>query len=248
MTELRVCICLLTYTGGDPSTAERRLWCAQLTLESTLQNIKCSLPIHVHIAHDGSPIEHVMKLVETAEIYGYKPSVTNSDRRGYGANYNAATLHTHEFEYILPLEDDWRLVRPLDLDVMISWLDGGCREGTRFNSVRLGYLGSLQPITGTVYHGPGGSMLHLHPTSPELHVFSGHPRLDTREYQRRIGFWPEGETPGDTEIAVSFRKEAREGILWPMDFVRTSGDLFVHIGDIKSSSEGLIKDLVSVDA
>jgi hypothetical protein len=176
-----------------------------------------------------------------------RPSVTNSERRGYGANYNAATLVTHEFDYILPLEDDWELVRELDVDTMIAWLEGAARgpstyEGQTFNSVRMGYLGSIQPVSGTVVHGPGGSMLHLNPDSPELHIFSGHPRIDTRTYQRQVGFWPEGETPGETEIAVSFRKEARQGILWPMDWIKTTGDLFVHIGAVKASNEGLRVD------
>lgn len=243
----RLCINLITYTGGDEITSALRFEWAERTLMSTLANIRTSLPTHVHIAHDDSPIEHIMRFVELVKQHGLEnPSVSNSNRRGYGANYNAATLHTHEFDYVLPLEDDWELVRPLDLDTMISWLDGsGARaydEGRKFNSIRMGYLGSTQPIHGTVVHGVGGSMLELDPASHELHVFSGHPRLDTVEYQRRIGFWPEGLTPGETEIQVSRRREAREGILWPMDWVKTTGDLFRHIGDIKSSNDGLITD------
>lgn len=245
----RLCICLLTYTGGDPRTSNHRFDCAERTLASVLQNLRTSLPTHVHIAHDDSPPEHIAHFAEMVRFAGLQnPSVSNSHRRGYGANYNAATLLTHEFDYILPLEDDWELVRQLDLDVFVSWLDGsGARaydEGRKFNSIRMGYLGSTQPIHGTIIHGIGGSMLLLHPDSHELHVFSGHPRLDTVEYQRRIGFWPEGNTPGETEIQVSRRREAREGILWPMDWIRTTGDLFKHIGDIKSSNDGLIADEV----
>lgn len=237
----RLCICLLTYTGGETRTDEhQRFNYACQTLNSTLKHIKTSLPTHVHIAHDGSPPEHIEWLSKIAMNYGYaRPSVSNSERRGYGANYNAATLITHDFEYILPLEDDWELVRELDVGLMVDWLQGACREGTRYNSVRLGYLGSTQPVRGTVIHGPGGSMLELDPASHELHVFSGHPRIDTKEYQRRIGFWPEGTTPGEAEVAVSQRKEARQGILWPMDYVRTTGDLFVHIGAVKASIDGI---------
>lgn len=244
---------LLTYTGGNEEVSAHRWVCATKTLVSVLTNLKTSMPVHVHIAHDDSPIEHVMYLVDMVRHFGLQnPSVSNSHRRGYGANYNAATLHTHEFEYILPLEDDWELIRPLELDTFVSWLDGtGARaydEGRKFNSIRLGYLGSTQPIRCTVVHGIGGSMLELDPTSHELHVFSGHPRLDTKDYQRAVGFWPEGNTPGETEIQVSRRQTAREGILWPMDWVKTTGDLFRHIGDIKSSSEGLIEDSLTVSA
>jgi hypothetical protein len=245
----RLCICFLTYTGGPDL---RRFEWACRSLDTALHYIECSLPMHVHIAHDGSPIEHITELTEIVKMRGLQnPSVTNSERRGYGASYNAATLHTHEFEYILPLEDDWELVRSLDIDTFISWLDGsgahGVDEGRTFNSIRMGYLGSTQPVHGTVIHGTGGSMLHLDASSYELHVFSGHPRLDTREYQRRIGFWPEGLTPGETEINVAQRKAAREGILWPMDWTTTyPGDIFRHIGEVKSSSEGLKTNLVNV--
>jgi hypothetical protein len=70
--------------------------------------------------------------------------------------------------------------------------------------------------------------------SPEPHVFAGHPRLETVGYQRRVGEWPEGLLPGETEFSVAHYQWARMGVVWPMDLVKPSGDLFCHIGTIRS--------------
>ncbi len=190
-------------------------------------------PIRFHIADDGSPREQQEELYAMADLmWGNDVSFTNSERRGYGGSYNLATQQVHlHSEYILCLEDDWVLTRDFDLAPVLEML-----QHPRIDCVRLGYLGTSQPLRGEVAHVAGQSVLLLDPDSPEPHIFAGHPRLETRDFQRRIGPWPEGLPAGQTEWLVCHRPESRQGVAWPMDVLRSTGDLFVHIGTIPSES------------
>lgn len=229
-------ICLFTYN---------RLAYARDTLESTLRYINYTRgPIHVHIADDGSPLNQTEELVmvaagwlgEFADV-----TVTNAERRGYGASYNLATQVVHGFsDYMLPLEDDWRLLRSLDLDALTDDLDhmeearaqygpgaGGC--------IRLGYMGWTQRLGASFIEMPStNKYLLLDSLSAEPHVFAGGPRIETVSWERYVGPWPEGLNPGDTELAVAQRAAARQRVLWPLDLIKTWGDLYAHIGTIRS--------------
>lgn len=185
-------------------------------------------PMMLHIADDGSGHLHVADLMEVASKMGCFIQVTRSDSggRGYGASYNAATQVVHDHaDLILPLEDDWELTRPFDLRPIATVL----REGL-FACVRLGYIGWTQDLNAKFVGSHGLTWLALDPASPEPHVFSGHPRLETREYERRVGLWPEMLSAGQTEFEVAHLPEARVGVGWPVDLVKPIGDLFGHIG------------------
>lgn len=217
-----VCIVLYTYEDGERQTAPE-------TLCSALDRLGYSGPLHVHIADDGSIPGHVDQLREIAAGYPHVQSVgaSNAQRSGYGRSYNLATQQTHPHHSIfLALEDDWRLSRPLDIDPLVETL-------TRTNGIdciRLGYLGFTQPIRGDFAHTPGGVMALLDPASMEPHVFAGHPRIETVEFQRRVGPWLEGLPAGQTEFDVSTRDDARRGVAWPADLIPPRGGLFEHIG------------------
>lgn len=223
MSDERVTIMLLTATNN-----EDRFLYAQKTLSSALKNIKYNGPIDVHIADDGSPEENRNALFEMARAAGFDATVSNSDGRGYGANYNAATQVVHSrADYVLPLEDDWELVRPLDLNLFVPALKV-------FGCVRMGYIGFTQELRGTFHTVAGAIWLRLYEHSREPHVFAGHPRLETVEWERRVGPWPELLAPGRTEFEVAHIPEARMHVCWPLEYVRPSGDLFAHIGTTRS--------------
>src|SRR3990167_3971655 len=113
-----LCVLLLTYD---------RLVYAQKTLLKARENLKYSGNILWHIADDGSPEEYRAALIGTNEV-----TVSNSQRGGYGPNYNLALQVVHSYaDIILPLEDDWELTRELDLDTLVEALD---RKSTRLNS------------------------------------------------------------------------------------------------------------------
>ena len=216
---MKVCVLLLTYN---------RLAYAKRTLESALNNIQGDYDLYVHIASDGDTSEYIDELCITAAKYPEVLEVThtNSERNGYGANYNLATQVVHHIsDYVLVLEDDWELTRDLDLDVFIGALDelgAGC--------MRLGYLGFTQPLRGELASSHGRIWLRLDPSSAEPHVFAGHPRIESVGWQRAVGPWPEGLEPGQTEFVVAHITESRYGVIWPMQEVKPYGDMFVHIG------------------
>lgn len=224
MTAPSVCILLLTYD---------RLTYAEKTLRSALDNIQYSGKLSVHIADDGSSQEYREHLHALAGGYEKVAGVgmTNSERGGYGKNYNLALQQVHgHSDIILPLEDDWELVQPLDLDRLVQVLadeDIGC--------IRMGYIGYTQELRGKFVWVAGMHFLLFDPDSPEPHVWSGHPRLETKEWQRSQGPWDEDALdPGSTEFAVAQRQKSRQGVVWPLDLIHPRGDLFEHFGSCQA--------------
>lgn len=249
-----ITVVLLTY-GGSPE----RVSYAESSLKSISSMLRYSGPLHLHIADDGSPNGHVEMLREIASnahrVIRGEPvhpwdevSWTNSERRGYGANWNAATGRVHgRGGLVLPLEDDWELTRELDLDPLARALmtpldlptDELVRHGiASLGCIRLGYLGFWAPIRGTFVHHVGQTFVLLDRDSPSQDIFAGHPRLETVEWERWVGLWPEGRSAQETELAVCGRPAARTGVAWPVDLVQTWGSLFGHIGTVPAANPG----------
>lgn len=237
-------IVLLTYASGIDSPRHEY---AMRTVEALARHISYSGNIHWHIADDGSPAAHVValrdRIRDKADIpfpvdlnQPMYPTITTSDRRGYGANYNLATqmLHT-DCEYFLMIEDDWELAKELDLDPLVAALEEG------IGCIRLGYLGWTQELRGKIIAKAGQTFLLLDPASEEPHVWSGHPRLESKEFQRTVGPWPEGLDPGSTEFVVSHRDASRYNVVWPLDLgIRAGqiqGTLFAHIGAVQARED-----------
>ena len=232
MTDLpAVAVVIFTYD---------RFSTAQKTLAALAAHLRYAGPLVLHLSDDGSPAlpdgtAYVDALREYAEglMLGTSEVQTSvSERRGYGGSMNASTQMTHAYaDVLLPLEDDWELSRDLDLTPLVLDLI----ENSRVECIRLGYLGYTQPIRGEVIDLPhSGKALLLDPESPERHIFAGHPRLETRRFERAIGPWPEGLQAGKTEFEVSGRPESRAGVVWPLDLAipgsQRHDSLFRHIG------------------
>lgn len=208
-------VCLLTA---------HRFEYAQTTLHSTLKNIVCD-KVNVHVASDGDDIEYIKRLCNIARLYTNVEQVTWSDSggKGYGANYNLAMQQVHMYgDFVLPLEDDWELVNKLPVSELMNDLNnmgGGC--------IRLGYVGFTQELRGIFVD---GNYIHLDPFSPEPHVFAGHPRIESVDWSRAVGEWPEDLNPGSTEFSVAHRPMARNRVYVPLHYL----DSFVHIGAVRS--------------
>ena len=218
-----IVIMLLTYD---------RMKEAKITLESVAQNLRAEDDeIWLHIADDGSSQEYRDELLELGRsLYGSNVSITNSNRGGYGGNYNKATQVVHHMaDLILPLEDDWQLRRELDLAPMAKVL----REG-HFNCVRMGYIGYTDELRATMRWYENLHWLEFHPSSPEKHIWTGGPRLETVAFERSLGPWPDHMEQGQTELEVCGREQAKEGIAWPIDLISARGNAFVHIGTYKA--------------
>lgn len=214
-----MCILLLTYN---------RLEYAKRTITSALRRVKTKHDLFVHIASDGDTDEYIeaLKLATVHAGPCIEIDVSNSQRSGYGANYNLATQTVHQYaDYVLVLEDDWELTRDLDLDIFIGTL-----EELQAGCMRLGYVGFTQPLRGEFAASHGRHWLRLDPSSPEPHVFAGHPRIESVAWERNVGPWPEGLLPGETEFSVAHIPASRFGVVWPVQEIKTYGDMFVHIG------------------
>lgn len=222
-----LCVLLLTYN---------RFQYAKHALALFLQRAHYSGELSLHVADDGSPsgyTDRLLKAVAKEVPLPAQVTSTNSERGGYGKNYNLALQQIHHFaEIILPLEDDWDLQRELDLDPLVRALQEG------IGCIRLGYLGWTQELRGKFIHAAGQTFLLLDKDSPEPHIAAGHPRLETREWERFIGPWSEDASldPGTTEFEWCHRPQAREGVVWPVDLVHPRGDLFAHVGAVRARS------------
>ncbi len=212
-----ICVMLLTYD---------RLDYAIRTVKGLQKHLQYSGSWALHVADDGSPEGYLDQLTNACGALFTK---TNSERRGYGASYNLATQIVHPiYPITLPIEDDWELLRPLDLDPLVTIL----QEDEGVDCIRLGYIGYTQELRGKFIWSEATkqNLLLLDPKSPEHHVWAGHPRLETTERQRRVGSWPEEVDPGMTEFSVAHNEEARKGVVWPLDLLTSAGNLFAHIG------------------
>lgn len=224
-------ILLLTYAEAPDSP---RASYAEKTLRTTLGNLKYSGPVSVHIADDGSPQEHRERLADIAGGYSRVQgvTVTNAERRGYGASYNLATQVIHNWaDIVLPLEDDWELPKStLSLDNHVQTLmDGPIR------CIRLGYLGFNDDLRGTLGIVNGETYLLFDPDSREHHVAAGHPRIETVQFEREIGPWVEGVDPGMTEHFWCGRHAARTGVAWVMG--SPLDGYFKHIGTVQARTD-----------
>lgn len=179
-----------------------------------------------YVADDGSPLEHVLAVMDAVDgLNGH------SERRGYGGNANAA-WDMADSALTFWLEDDFVLSRPLDLTPHAYAL----MDDDRLGMVRLGYIDPerLEPpqmFAGRLYH-----TLPREWPDTSFYTFTGHPSLRHARYRHAYGDYPEGLTPGDTELAYAFQYRTGEGplIVWPADYP-TSG-LFGHIGEVKTET------------
>jgi hypothetical protein len=160
-----------------------------------------------------------------------------------------AVVHGDDREMVLSVEDDWLLSRPLELTPLARVLQEPERDigpenftGVRICCIRLGYLGWTKPLRGELVRPIAGqTFLLLDPATPEHHVFSAGPRLETVAFQRHLGLWPEHVYAGVAEVDVAGRAQSRRGIAWPLDLGLNAAldnpSVFAHIGTVSIKDE-----------
>lgn len=226
---MRLTVCLLTYNRKEYAIE---------TLEQLFSHLIYAPTdtVNLHIADDGSPDDYLAELVEYAMAFrtvgSFNGVITfsNSERGGYGKNWNMATQILHDnCDYVLPLEDDWVLKK----DLILEDFERVFEDNPQVGCIRLGYLSFTQPVHGDVIASRNDKFLLLDNKSEEPHIFAGHPRIETVAWEKLVGPWPEGLAPGDTEFYVA-TKLARKGIVWPWDWSDSYGSFFAHIGTDRS--------------
>lgn len=186
-----------------------------------------------YVADDGSPAAHVAAVTQALD--GAALIGGHSERRGYGANANAAWDAADQHSALtMFLEDDWELRQPLDLWQYAALL----METHEIGMVRLGVL-NLDIRGRTWAH--GGRVYWKLDREPHIEgtpVFTGHPSLRHRRYRQAYGEYPVGLTPGDTELAYAYQFRVGSpdapGIVWPAEYPPLG--LFGHIGSVKTET------------
>ena len=202
------------------------------TIVAARRNLIYGGPLYWYVADDGSPQEHVGAVLEAV---GGDLLASHSTRRGYGGNANAAWDAADQIGALtFWLEDDWELRQPLDLYAYAALL----METSEVGMVRLGAL-NLDIRGRTWAH--GGRVYWKLDKEPHLEgtpVFTGHPSLRHRRYRDVYGSYPEGLTPGETELAYAYQfrwgPQDAPGIVWPADYPAMG--FFGHIGEIKTET------------
>lgn len=183
-----------------------------------------------YVADDGSPVAHAQAVIE--ELRGVL-TLAHSERRGYGGNANIAWNNASLASPLaFFLEDDFVLSQPLDLTPHAYAL----MDDERLGMVRLGYIDPerLEPpqtFAGRRYH----TLPRAWPDT-SFYAFTGHPSLRHARYRQAYGDYPEGLTPGDTELAYAYQYRVGDGplIVWPEGY--PAAGYFAHIGEIKTET------------
>lgn len=182
-------------------------------------------PLSWYVCDDGSEPAHVdaiLNALQDQRVIGY-----HSQRLGPGKSFNLAWRSAHRVSDItLWLEDDWALSRPLEISHYVQLLE----ERLDVGMVRLSNLpAGLASVS--VGHNDTHYLL-LDWSSP--YCFSGHPSIRHRRAFEAWGPYPEGFSPGDTEVVYDDRVRERKGprIIWPVEC--GGWGPFAHIGKVKS--------------
>jgi len=186
-----------------------------------------------YVADDGSPAEHFEAVIGALDALGAVAAGAHTERRGYGANCNAAwDAADCQGALTFWLEDDWELTQPFDLYAYAALL----MEREDIGMVRLGYLNA--GIKGQCI-GHNHALywaLDRQPVEDWQCVFTGHPSLRHRRYRQSYGDYPTDLAPGETELmyAYSYRIGSGPAIVWPASYPETG--LFAHIGTVKTET------------
>lgn len=228
-----ITIVLQTYKRTD---------CAVRTVRAANARLRYAGALGWYVADDGSPPEHLDAVLDVLhdtllpEGSG-GPSAfhgRHSERRGYGANANAAWDAADAWSPLtLWLEDDWELTEALDLTPYAQAL-----ADDEIGMVRLGYLNRGIAASSVAAAGRLYWRLYHEPVEPVELVFTGHPSLRHTRYRDAYGRYPEGLGPGDTELGYAYQyRIGRTGapwIVWPTDYPAMGR--WAHIGSIKTET------------
>ena len=214
----RMAACLLTY---------QRTEYAVRTVNSVCDRLKYP-NLAWYVADDGSDPPHFFSVLAALEDKGAMVFGSHSEKFGAGKSWNRAVQQALEHcDLLVNLEDDWELMADLDVRPFVKLL----LEKTEVGMIRLGGL----PV-GLDLHSVGYDGIHYLRVEPTTsYQWSGNPSIRHRSFAEFYGSFPEGKSPGDTEVAYDAQVRKKPGgpeIWWPLQ-VGGYG-IFAHIGQEQS--------------
>lgn len=184
-----------------------------------------------HISDDGSNGDHVAKLVEAigpdVEI-----TISDSKRHSVGKSMNIGIAKCLErADMWLHWEDDWVPNMEIDLVPCVELL----QDNEEIGMIRLGRLQT--DLYGHVIVG-GDRLWWRLDKNKSLWTWVGHAAMRHRRFYDAYGVYPEGQTPGITELGMQANVQYNPGpdIVWPA-WLRY--DICDHIGDGYSYKEAM---------
>jgi hypothetical protein len=256
---MSLAIVLLTAQGPEA----RRTKYAIETVDYLRRHLVLEEPIWWHVADDGSDRIHTQAIEDAIHAVGADAQghavghLTTSDShgQGYGPNFNAGRKvldDTGPPEFVLYVEDDWRLARPLDLTPFMAMMRH--EDFGDVGMVRLSYMAYTKPVYALFRWDGQHHWLELRRDSEEPFIYSGNPRLEHWAFS--VGMpWTtpdeiekrgRGSLPGEYELEIVWRMKVRPAsgrteIVWPLDFIPAApgpGSYFEHFGTERSFIHG----------
>lgn len=182
-----------------------------------------------YVADDGSDTDEFMQIIDA--LYAKKQTIIGSHRERFsprsGVGWNKGLGICYQAtDFVLVLEDDWELDRPLFIEPWIEMLTQ--REDV--GMVRLGGLavGNQVEIVGHNGHH------YLNYLKNWQYAYSGNPHIRHARFIHAYGWYPETElNPGELELAYDghFRANPGPAIWRPSDI--PGWGVFKHIGETR---------------
>lgn len=182
-----------------------------------------------YVADDGSPREHVDTILREIvnsgfTLIGYHNQKFAPGTTFAGKGWNIALQAAHQKSpFVLWMEDDWELRRPLAVSPYLRLL----HDREDIGMVRLGHL-----AVGNVVELVGHSGIHyLNYLRTSAYAYSGNPHIRHIRFSNSVGPFAEDRNPGEIELAqdAKFRADPIVPAIWrPADI--PGWGIFAHIG------------------
>ena len=184
-----------------------------------------------HIADDGSNGDHVPRLIEEIGS-GVEITTSNANGHSVGKSMNEGIARCLErADMWLHWEDDWVPNMEIELIPCVELL----QDNEEIGMIRFGRLSA--DLHGRVIVG-GDRLWWRLDKEKQLWTWVGHAAMRHRRFHDAYGVYPEGQTPGITELGMQSSVQYKEGpdIVWPA-WLRY--DICDHIGDGYSYKEAM---------
>lgn len=216
-----IAVIMTTYDDGSG----KRTSVASRTLVSLFNYLKYP-SLNWIVADDGSQGDHIASVCKSIPV---EVQVTNAERGGVGKSKNLALREAFKVSpLVLLLEDDWELIKPLNLEkhaeVLLKHEDVGI--------IRLGYLGGTMDASYEDF-GEGKYCWRLK-RGTGVYIYSGQVSLRHERFYKSVGWHNESTSPGEEELEMCKRFNATENApdnLWPGEYGCTmNAGPFINIG------------------
>lgn len=191
MTDIPLAVCLLTY---------KRTYEALETVFSTCEHLKYPRElIRWYVADDGSPDQHHHAILQALEKNGmaligeHNEKFRTDGSYNCGAGWNKGLGICHQYsDFVLWLEDDWRMEADLDMMPYIRLL----QENEKVGIITFRILSTGGDVHTVGWNGE----VFLQYKRTTQYAYSGNPLLRHARYTKRYGWIAEDRSPGLIEL------------------------------------------------